>query len=260
VFRLRIALQLASLPMSFRHALAAARQIGVEAVEIDARGEVNPTDVRGTALRQVRKLLDDQNLRVAALEFRTRHGYHEAEGLDRRIQATKDAMEFAHALGATVVTNHIGPISTDDSTPEWKTMVEALTDLALHSQRSGAMLSALAGTDSGASLRKLLDALPPGLIGVTLDPGMLIARGFEPLEVVEAVGSAIVHAHADDAIRERTAPRGTMVQLGRGSVDYPALLGALEERQYRGYLSIRTSGTGDAATELSDAVKYLRRL
>ncbi|HWA97172.1 MAG TPA: sugar phosphate isomerase/epimerase family protein, partial [Pirellulales bacterium] len=198
--------------------------------------------------------------------FRTRRGYHVADGLDRRVEATRQAMEFAHALGAPIVTNHVGAVPADEAAPEWKLLADVLTDLALYSQRSGTVLCALTGTESGASLGKLLERLPKGLIGVTLDPGNLILSGFEPLEIVEAVGTEIRHVYADDAARDivglrpGVAARGATVMLGRGSVDYPALLGALEERQYRGYLSVASSGTVDAATELSSAIKYLRSL
>ncbi len=37
--------------------------------------------------------------------------------------------------------------------------------------------------------------------------------------------------------------RGLDVPLGRGSVDYPALLGSLEERGYRGYFTIQRDAT-----------------
>jgi L-ribulose-5-phosphate 3-epimerase len=54
--------------------------------------------------------------------------------------------------------------------------------------------------------------------------------------------------------------RGLEVPLGRGSVDYPALLGALEERGYRGYFTIQRDTASDPETEIGQAVKYLRSL
>ena len=72
---------------------------------------MTPQALGDTGIRQVRKLLDDYELRAAAVEFRTR-GYNVTDELDRRV-STKSAMRFAYALGASVVTNHIGKLSDD---------------------------------------------------------------------------------------------------------------------------------------------------
>jgi MoxR-like ATPase len=40
-----------------KQALHAAARMGAEAVEIDARSDIKPSELVGTALRQVRKLL-----------------------------------------------------------------------------------------------------------------------------------------------------------------------------------------------------------
>jgi L-ribulose-5-phosphate 3-epimerase len=50
------------------------------------------------------------------------------------------------------------------------------------------------------------------------------------------------------------------VPLGRGSADFPELLAMLEERGYRGYLTIQREGAEDPLFEIGQAVKYLRSL
>ena len=61
-------------------------------------------------IRQIRKWIGDEGLVVAAVACPTRSGYGDADRLEGRIAATKAAMQLAHALGASVVTNHIGDI------------------------------------------------------------------------------------------------------------------------------------------------------
>ena len=92
---LKIAVRLACLRQSFRKALETAARLGAEAVEIDARTEVRPAEMSQSAIRHLRKTIADFNLRVAAVSFQTRHGYHVLENLDRRIEATRQAMQFA---------------------------------------------------------------------------------------------------------------------------------------------------------------------
>ena len=264
---LKIGIQTASLRLPLKKALLVAAQFGAEAVEIDGRHELPAAQFGDTALRQIRKLLDDLNLRVAAIRFPTRHGYDVVEDIERRVTATKQAMTMAYKLGASVVVNQIGQVpcsSADERSPvdqqRWQTMVEVLTDLGLHGARHGAILAAETGTESGPDLAALLAELPQGGIGVTLDPGNLIVNDFSPLEAVAALGPSIFHVHAQDAVRDLAQRRGLEVPLGRGSADFPALLAALEEHDYRGYLMIERQESDNRLYEIEQAVKYLRNL
>ena len=45
----------------------ACRELGAEAVEIDARNELRPEEMSQTGVRQLRKMLEDLNLRVSAI-------------------------------------------------------------------------------------------------------------------------------------------------------------------------------------------------
>jgi len=72
---IRVGIQLAGLRLPLRQALETAARLKAEVIEIDARNEIRPVDVAGTALRQLRKLLDDLNLKVGAVRFATHRGY-----------------------------------------------------------------------------------------------------------------------------------------------------------------------------------------
>ena len=108
--QLSIGIQLTSLGLPFQRGLQEAARIGVSAVEIDARVHVKPRECTATALRQLRKLLDDLNLKVCAVRFRTRSGYNVTDRLQERVEATKAAMNLAYKLGAKVVVNQIGRV------------------------------------------------------------------------------------------------------------------------------------------------------
>lgn len=257
---LRIGIQLASLKMPLRNALQTAARLGASAVEIDARGEVTPADTTRTALRQLRKMLDDWNLTVSAVGFRTRRGYNVLDRLTERIEATKAAMDLAYALGATVVINQVGNIPDQAEGPEWDLLLQVLGDLGSYSHKAGAFLAAETGSESGPELAKLIDALPEGSLAVNLDPGNLIVNSFSPLEAVQHLGPHIMHVHAKDGVRDLAKGRGLEVPLGRGSADFPAILGALEEHSYRGYFTIERENSPDPVGEIGLAVQYLKNL
>ncbi len=73
------------------------------------------------------------------------------------------------------------------------------------------------------------------------------------------LGPHILHVHATDAVRDLGRGRNVEVPLGRGSVDWPALLGTLEQRGYRGYFTIQRD-SANPEMEIGQAVQYLRSL
>jgi sugar phosphate isomerase/epimerase len=234
--------------------------MGVQGVEIDGRNTVTPQEMSRTAVRHLRKMLDDLNLRVCAVGFRTRRGYDTADDLERRIDATKQAMQMAYQLGATVVVNHIGRVPAEFTGTSWDMLKQSLEDLGRFGQHAGAFLAAETGAEDGSRLAALIAQLTPGSLVVDLDPGNLIVHGFSPRAAIAALGEHIHHVHATDAVYDVARGRGEHTPLGRGSADVPELIGLLEERQYRGYFTVKREDSRDPVMELGNAVKYLKNL
>jgi sugar phosphate isomerase/epimerase len=260
MLQIKIAVQLASLKLPLKKGLLTAREMGAEAVEIDARHEPALADLSQTGVRQVRKMLDDLNLRVSCLGYRTRRGYHVADDLEPRIEATKRALKLAYDLGTNVVVNTIGRVPADGDTLATSTMVQALADIGTYSHKVGAFLAAETATESGADLAKLLARLPPGAIGVDLNPAQLILHGHSPAEAVRALAPHVLHVHASDGTRDLALGRGIEVQLGRGSAELPELLAVLEEHQYRGHITVERRDADSPIGEVRQAVEFLRNL
>jgi sugar phosphate isomerase/epimerase len=183
-----------------------------------------------------------------------------AEELDRRVAATKAAMRLAYELRAPFVTNSIGRVPDEPTGEAWNLLVQVLTDLGNFGARSGAILLARTGTEDGATLARLLSTLDAGSIGVDFDPAGLIENGFSVDDGGRALGSYVRHLRARDAVRDRAQGRGVEVQLGRGSVDFPAVLGALEDFAYRGDVTIERNHADDPQREIAQAVAYLQQL
>lgn len=263
---LRIAAQTRVLAQPFKQALHTASAIGCDGVQFDARNEVRPTELSETGLRQLRKMLDDLNLRVGSLTFPTRRGYADPTDLDRRVEATIAAMKLASLLKARVLVCDIGPIpglvasATSDSlaNPETATLNEVLTALGAHGMRLGVQLAAQARFDSFDQVTEFIATLPEGSLLLDLHPASLLAQGHSPLEFVSALGNHIAHVHAVDAVRDFSSGRNLEVELGRGSADFPALLGQLEEFDYRGWVTIERNNSDQVVEDCSNAVKFLR--
>ena len=258
--QLNIGIQLASLRLPFKKALHTAAQLGAEGVEIDARGAIRPDELSRTGVRQLRKLLADLNLRVSAVGFRTRRGYNVTDRLEPRIAATKQAMQLAYQLGAPVVVNQVGRVPQQSEGPPWDLLLEALGDLGRFGHHVGAVLAAETGSEEPENLARLISALSSGSIGVDLNPGRLIINGFSPRDAVDLLGAHVLHVHAKDGAWDAAKGRGVEALLGRGSAEFPELIGALEHHQYRGFFTIERDDAGDPVSEISQAVSYLKSL
>jgi sugar phosphate isomerase/epimerase len=250
---LQFSIQLGGLGMPFSRAVNLAAELKADAVEIDAQGEITPENLSGTGLREVRKMLTDRRLRVAAVTFRTRRGYGTPDELDRRVAATKAAMELASRLAAPLVVNAIGPIPSDDDPAGRQLLRDVLSDLGRFGNRVGATLAAETGSESGSQLAHLLAELPEQYVVVAMNPGKLMAGGFSPLDAIADLGRWIRYVQATDARRKEP------IALGRGDADFPALLAALSEHGYRGDFAIGCTSTHDSKRELADAMAQLRR-
>lgn len=254
---LRIAVQPRGFAQPFKKALHTAAAIGADGVQFDARHEVRPAELSETGLRQLRKMLDDLNLRVGSLVFPTRRAYADPTELDRRVEATIAAMKLASQLQARVLVCNLGRIPEADS-PAMATLMEAVTALGGHGNRLGVQLAAQARFETYEQLADLFAALPEGSLFLDLHPAKLLAEGHSPSEFVSALGQHIAHVHAADGVRDFATGRNLEVELGRGSVDFPSLLGQLEEFEYRGWVTIERHESSETIDEVANAVKYLR--
>ncbi len=106
----------------------------------------------------------------------------------------------------------------------------------------------------------MLAALPPQGIAVDFDPAGLLMSGFSPQQAIEVLGPHVMQLRARDAVRDLARGRGLEVPLGRGSVDFPAMLGVLEERGFRGSVVVGRENAEDPEAEIVAAIEYLQNL
>lgn len=253
---LPIGIQTRSLRRPLRRAMTLAAELGADGVEIDARNEVAIPDFTQTALRQFGRLLEDLRMGVHAIAFPTRRGLDDPEDLERRLLAIREAMTFAYKIGARVVIGRGGAIRTDQPNP---VLLESLRVLGAHGERVGARYALLSDAGPEAQ-RSLVNDVGEGLVGVALHPGKLIAAGHSPTDAAIALGPSVLHVHAADAVREAGGDRAAEVVLGRGEADLPEVLAVLEQHNYQGAVTIERRDGDDPATDVANAVAYLRAL
>ncbi len=256
----KIGLRLESLGLPLRQALEAARRMGVTGVQIDAVGDLDPRQLSQTGRREFRNLLKASNLELAALGCPLRRGLDVPEAQEERIDRLRLAMTLSFDLGPRIVVAEVGRIPEKPDDPRHVLMTEALSALGRHGDRVGAFLALQTGLDEGGVLRKFLDSFDTGGLAVNFDPANLMIHGFDLYETARVLRGKIVHANAKDARESGSSRQAQEVPMGHGDIDWLACLGALEEIDYHGYLTVDREGGTDRLSDVAAGVKFLRRL
>ncbi len=112
--------------------------------------------------------------------------------------------------------------------------------------------------------------------GFNFDPSHLLWQGIDPVCFIRAFADRIYHVHMKDVIVRRTGEAGILGShlefgdprrgwdfrsLGRGDVDFEAILRALNDIGYQGPLSVEWEDSGmDREYGARDACEFVRRL
>jgi L-ribulose-5-phosphate 3-epimerase len=257
---MKIGIRLESLGLPLRGALREAERLGVAGVQVDAVGDLAPDKLSQTGRREFRHLLRGHNLELTALGCPMRRGLNVAENLDQRIDHVRRVLAQSVELGPRLVIVEGGRIADDPAGPASAILTESLLALGQAGDRLGAVLALESGPASGETLARLLSSLDTGGLGVNLDPANLLIHGFDPQAAIAALGRRIVHAHAKDARQASASRAAAEVPIGHGDIDWLGLLGALEEADYRGWLTVERESGENRLADVAAGVAFLRRL
>jgi sugar phosphate isomerase/epimerase len=149
--------------------------------------------------------------------------------------------DIAVDVGAPVVHILSGPLDKGgDREAAWdwfRSAVERTTDYAA-SRNIILAIEAIAGhvfhaVDDYHRLRKELPGVP---FRVNFDPSHLEVQNEDPMRVVKELGDQVVHVHLKDG--KGLFPNFEFPPLGKGTIDFPALVDGLRKAGYAGALSV----------------------
>ena len=259
VKHLRVSVRSDVVAESLRRSLQIAAQCRADGIQLDVRTQWRVSEFSDTAVRQLRKMLDDLDLRITSVRFHTRRGYDQSEDLQRRVDATKGAMKLAYRLGCRCVVNSIGHVP-DPEHEDYEQLAQVMDDLGRHGTHVGAFLAAETGANDPAALSDLLKRSEGGYVAVALNPGQLVVNRFSVDEALQHLGDRVLVVQAVDAVWDLSAGRGMSVPLGRGIVDFPTIMANLSQRGFDGDYVVGRLAMDRPDAEVADAVQYLRNL
>jgi len=253
---LKLGVRLESLGLPLRRSLQEAQRLGVPGVEVDAAGDLAPDRLSQTGRREFRHLLRAYNVELTALGCPLRRGLDTAENQEGRIDHVKKVMSLSFDLGPRLAIVRPGQVPEDDQDPRGHLLKEALLALGQHGDRVGTTLALETGQEAAPVLRKFLESLDTGSLGVNFDPASLLLGGHNPYEAARALQGRVIHAHARDARRAAAQE----VPLGHGDIDWMMLAGVLAEIEYQGWLTVVRESGDRRVADVTEGVAFLRRL
>jgi sugar phosphate isomerase/epimerase len=255
-----LGVRLESLGLPFRPALEQAARLGAAGVQFDAVGDLSPDALSQSGRKSLLALLRTLNLQLTAIGCPLRHTLDVAENQQPRLEHVRKVMTLAYELGPHLVVLTAGQVPEKEDTPDARRLRESLTDLHRHGDRVGTTLALETGLESGPALAAYLATFDTGCLGANLDPANLLLRGFDPLEAVAALRERIALIHARDCRKGGVSRAAREVPLGAGDIDWLALVEALREAEYRGWLVVEREEGNNRLADVTAGVAFLRRL
>jgi len=273
-----IGVMLDSFMVDIKTALKKSQDMGAQGIQVYAtRGEMSPAHMNAEKRREFLKLVKDHGLVVSALCGDLGHGFGNAEKNPQLVEESKRILDLAKDLETDVVTTHIGVVPEDKSNPRYKIMQQACANLAEYADEMKAHFAIETGPETAITLKNFLDELHSTGVAVNLDPAnFVMVTGDDPVEAVYTLKDYIVHTHAKDGKRLHYVDPEILyglsesdmlgdssyieLPLGEGDVDFKNYLKALNDINYKGFLTIERECGDNPEKDILLAANFLREL
>jgi L-ribulose-5-phosphate 3-epimerase len=180
-----------------------------------------------------------------------------------RIDALKEASDFAKMIGVNQVQTHCGFMPEDPADPKYPGTVEAIRAVAQHCQGNGQYFLMETGQETPTTMSRMIRDVARPNLAVGLDTANLILYGkANPEDAADILGPHVRSVHAKDG-KWPTDPSnlGEEVLIGKGLVDFKRVFEKLRRVGYTGAITIERETSGAQQVEDVKAEKaYLEKV
>lgn len=183
-----------------------------------------------------------------------------------RFQRVKDLIlgsDFAKKLGVTQIATHAGFLPETPYAEQYQPVVCAIRTVAEHCKANGQLFLFETGQETPVTLRRVIEDVGTGNLGINLDPANLILYGkANPVDALDVFGELVYEIHAKDGLYPTDGKHlGKEVPVGQGKVNFPEFIRRLKEIGYKGRLIIEREISGEQQIkDIAEAKTYLEAL
>lgn len=246
---------------------------GYEGIEIMADvPHAYPLHLNDSAIREIRTALVDNNLAVSNINAFMHHAdgdtYHpswiekDPALRAKRVDYTLRCIELAEKLGAAhISTEPGGPLEGMTCEQGLRLYREGLAAVETRAKGSGVRILIEPEPDllieNSAQFLAFFDDLDPEIFGLNFDAGHFFCVGEDPPRLIRTMSNMIHHVHLEDIAATR---KHHHLMLGEGAVNIPAVLNALLDIGYKGFVTVELYTYESTAREAAlTAFQYLKR-
>ena len=194
----------------------------------------------------------DRDTVVRTVGFRPLHLIRE------RLEYLRKCVDFAEAIGAKIVTFHMGFLPESAEDDAYKAMLAAVTDIAGYAAKRHVVISLETGQETGEQLAAFLDRITVARVGVNFDPANLVIYGVDaPSRALKHVVGRVTSVHVKDALLPETpGAMGREVRPGEGRAELNACFRMLRASGFTGALIIENYVARGLKTDPMDELRF----
>ena len=164
-----------------------------------------------------------------------------------RLEQLKKGSDFTKKIGVKNMATHVGFLPENPSSAEYKSIVECLKELASYVKENGQYFLFETGQETPITLKRTIEDVGTGNLGINLDPANLILYGKgNPIDALTVFGEYVRDVHGKDGNYPTCGSSlGEEKAMGQGMVNFPAFIAKLKEIGYDGPITIEREISGD---------------
>ncbi len=243
-----------------REQIRLAAEAGAKGIIIDASGELAPSKLSESGRREVRHLFRSVEVVLAGVHLPTRRGFDTFDQIEDRLGRADRAFELAYDLGARLILVRAGSVPPSDEETRRAAFDTTIGELAQRADHRGLQVALETGTEPGEALKTFLDGRDLPNLAASIDPAYLLRNGFDPVLAVRDLGRWVAHAYLHQAVGQQVAVEVSTRRNARSAtgLDWENYFGALEEINYRGWMTIWPESSDNLFGQFRKVAESLR--
>lgn len=183
-----------------------------------------------------------------------------------RFERMKELMigsDFAKKLGVKNVATHVGFLPESPNSEDYHAIVCAIRTVAEYYKNNDQYFLFETGQETPVTLRRTIEDIGTGNLGINLDPANLILYGkANPVDSLDVFGEYVRDVHAKDGCYPTGGKKlGIETPIGQGKVNFPEFIKKLRKVGYEGTLIIEREISGEQQIkDIIESKKILEEL